>query len=128
MARKELPTPDHFVPERVDEVWKVAYQQRATDAEEWAKKHSIRHAAEDRFRICLMLVDVQNTFCIPDFELYVRGRSGTGAVDDNRRLCRFVYRNLHRITEICPTMDTHQGIQIFHSIFLFNVGSCKCTA
>jgi nicotinamidase-related amidase len=65
-------------------------------------------------------VDVQNTFCIPGFELYVGGRSGTAAVDDNDRLCRFIYRNLNVITQICPTMDTHQTVQIFHSIFLVN--------
>jgi nicotinamidase-related amidase len=63
---------------------------------------------------------VQNTFCIPEFELYVGGRSGTAAVDDNRRLSEFIYRNLNLITQICPTMDTHQAIQIFHSIFLIN--------
>jgi nicotinamidase-related amidase len=67
-----------------------------------------------------MPVDVQNTFCIPDYELFVSGRSGTGAVDDNRRLCQFIYRNLDKITQICPTMDTHQITQIFHSIFLVN--------
>jgi nicotinamidase-related amidase len=50
----------------------------------------------------------------------VAGRSGTGAVDDNRRLCEFVYRNLHRITQIVPTMDTHQAMQIFHGIFFVN--------
>ena len=38
--------------------------------------------------------DVQNTFCLPDFELFVSGRSGTGAVDDNRRLCEFIYRHI----------------------------------
>jgi nicotinamidase-related amidase len=67
-----------------------------------------------------MLVDVQNTFCIPDFELYVAGRSGTGAVDDNRRLCEFIYRNLGVITQITATMDTHQAMQIFHAIFLID--------
>jgi nicotinamidase-related amidase len=65
-------------------------------------------------------VDVQNTFCIPEFELFVGGRSGIAAVDDNRRLCEFIYRNLDVITQICPTMDTHQALQIFHSIFLIN--------
>ena len=39
---------------------------------------------------------------------------GTGAVDDTRRLCEFVYRNLGRITQIVPTLDTHQAMQIFH--------------
>jgi nicotinamidase-related amidase len=67
-----------------------------------------------------MLVDVQNTFCIPEFELFVGGRSGTGAVDDNKRLCDFIYRNLDVITRICPTMDTHTAMQIFHSICLVN--------
>jgi len=56
-------------------------------------------------------------FLYPAVELFVGGRSGIGAVDDNRRLCEFIYRNLNVITQICPTMDTHQAIQIFHAIF-----------
>ncbi|MFQ5864736.1 MAG: isochorismatase [bacterium] len=120
MTHDELPIPPHFDPDKVDEVWKVSYQERAEQAEKWAKQHNIRAAANDTFKICLVAVDVQNTFCIPKFELYVGGRSGTGAVDDNRRLCEFIYRNLGVITQICPTMDTHQPIQIFHSIFLVN--------
>jgi nicotinamidase-related amidase len=80
--------------------------------------HGIRPASEDRLRTCLVAVDVQITFCIPGFELYVGGRSGTGAIDDNRRLCSFLYRNLQRITQIVPTMDTHRAMQIFHSIAL----------
>jgi nicotinamidase-related amidase len=64
-----------------------------------------------------LLVDVQNTFCIPGFELFVSGRSGNGAVDDNIRLCEFIYRNLGKITNITATMDTHLSQQIFHPIF-----------
>jgi nicotinamidase-related amidase len=120
MPRKELPIPPHFDPERVDQVWKVLYQERADDAKKWAKQHKIQPASKDKFRISLLLVDVQNTFCIPEFELYVGGRSGTAAVDDNRRLCEFIYRNLDMINQICPTMDTHNPMQIFHSIFLVN--------
>jgi len=104
----------------VAEVWKVSYQERSEDAENWAGQHNIQPASEDNFKISLLLVDVQNTFCIPGFELFVGGTSGTGAVDDNRRLCEFIYQNLNVITEICPTMDTHQAAQIFHSIFLIN--------
>ena len=77
-------------------------------------------ASNDGFKICLLLVDVQNTFCIPEFELFVGGRSGTGAIDDNRRLCEFIYRNLGVITHICPTMDTHRSMQIFHPMFFVN--------
>jgi nicotinamidase-related amidase len=120
MAHGELPLPPHFNPQKVGEVWKVLYQERAEEARKWAQQHSIRPAADDRFRVCLVAVDVQNTFCLPQFELYVAGRSGTGAVDDNRRLCEFIYRNLDVITQICPTMDTHQAMQIFHSLYLVN--------
>ncbi len=120
MAGGELPIPAHFSPEKVGQVWKVPYQERAENGLTWAKKYNLQPASLDSFRISLLLVDVQNTFCIPEFELYVGGISGIGAVDDNRRLCEFIYRNLNVITEICPTMDTHQAMQIFHSIFLVN--------
>ncbi len=120
MPYRELPVPPHFKPDRVGEVWRVPYQERAAQAELWAKEHAIPSAVQDKFKICLVAVDVQNTFCIPGFELYVGGRSGKGAVDDNRRLSEFIYRNLAAITQIVPTMDTHQAMQIFHSIFLVN--------
>jgi len=96
----------------------VPYEQRAREAEAWSGEHALHHAAEDAPRICLVAVDVQNTFCIPGFELFVAGRSGTGAVDDNRRLCEFVYRNLDAITQIVPTLDTHQAMQVFHAVWL----------
>jgi nicotinamidase-related amidase len=115
---RELQFPKHFEPSHVGEVWRVPYEDRAREAEAWAKKHGIGPAAEDSFRLCLLAVDVQNTFCIPDFELFVAGRSGTGAVDDNRRLCEFVYRNLGTITQIFPSLDTHHAMQVFHAIWL----------
>jgi nicotinamidase-related amidase len=96
----------------------VPYEERAREAEAWARAHGIAPAAGDAPRVCLVAVDVQNTFCLPDFELFVGGRSGTGAVDDNRRLCEFVYRNLAAITQIVPTLDTHRPLQIFHAAFL----------
>jgi len=113
-----LPLPPHFDPDAVGEVWRVPYEQRAREAEAWSGEHALHHAAEDAPRICLVAVDVQNTFCIPGFELFVAGRSGTGAVDDNRRLCEFVYRNLDAITQIVPTLDTHQAMQVFHAVWL----------
>jgi nicotinamidase-related amidase len=45
------------------------------------------------------------------------GRSGTGAIDDNRRLAELIYRNLGAITEITTTMDTHLAYQIFFPEF-----------
>jgi nicotinamidase-related amidase len=116
----QLPIPSHFHREKVSEVWRVPYQQRAAEAQTWAKEHNIKPASTDKTRICLLLIDVQNTFCIPDFELFVGGKSGIGAVEDNRRLCEFIYRNLGVITTIIPTMDTHTAMQIFHPIFWVN--------
>lgn len=118
MSHKELPIPPHFDPQKIDQVWQVPYQDHADAASRWAQQHNLQPAYQDSLTIRLMLVDVQNTFCIPGFELYVAGRSGTGAVDDNRRLCEFIYRNLDVITQICPTLDTHESLQIFHSLFL----------
>jgi nicotinamidase-related amidase len=117
---RELPLPAHFEPARVGDVWRVSYEDRACEAPAWAREHALRPAAEDAFRICLLLVDVQNTFCVPDFELFVAGRSGTGAVDDNRRLCEFLYRNLASITQIFPSLDTHHVMQVFHAVWLID--------
>lgn len=118
MSPQPLPIPSHFQPEKVSEAWRVPYQERAAAARDWAQQHNLHPVAEDQFKLGLILVDVQNTFCLPNFELYVAGRSGTGAVDDNRRLCQFIYRNLGIITEITPTLDTHLALQIFHPLFL----------
>jgi nicotinamidase-related amidase len=101
-------------------VWRVHYEERAQGARSWAETHQIGPAASDALRVCLLAVDVQNTFCLPGYELFVAGRSGTGAVDDNRRLCEFVYRNLATITQIVPSLDTHRAMQVFHAIWLLD--------
>src|SRR5688500_14841843 len=113
-----LSLPPHWDPARVGEVWRVDYPARFGDAERWRAEHDLRPAAEDRLRLALVVVDVQNTFCSPGFELFVAGRSGTGALDDSRRLCEFVYRNLDAITQVVATLDTHQALQIFHRVLL----------
>ena len=120
MPTPQLPLPPHFDAERVDQVWRIPYQERQSQAQDWAREHGIRPASEDTFRTCLLLVDVQNTFCIPDYELFVGGRSGNGAVEDNIRLCQFIYRNLPHISKIACTMDTHTAMQIFHEVFWIN--------
>ena len=114
----ELPVPAFYRPERVAEVWRVPYEERAREARVWAQEQGIQASSDDSFRICLLAVDVQNTFCIPGFELFVGGRSGMGAVDDNRRLCEFVYRNLGALTQIVPSLDTHRAMQVFHPVWL----------
>ena len=114
----ELPLPPHVDLARVEEVWRVDYETRFADATSWAAEHGLEPAALDTSRTCLFLVDMQNTFCTPGFELFVAGRSGTGALEDSRRLCAFLYRNLGAISETVVTLDTHQAFQIFHAPFL----------
>ncbi|MGK7882925.1 MAG: isochorismatase [Crocosphaera sp.] len=114
---KSLPIPSFFDPKKVNQFWRVPYQKRAEEANQWREKYQISSSQEDKTKIILLLIDVQNTFCLPDFELFVTGKSGNGAVEDNIRLCQFIYRNLANITNIVATMDTHTAMQIFHPIF-----------
>jgi nicotinamidase-related amidase len=117
MNSQSLPLPTFFDADSVGSIRRIPYEERAREAREWTHLHSLAPASSDSTRTWLMLVDVQNTFCIPEFELYVGGRSGRGAVEDNVRLCEFIYRNLAGITHITATMDTHRTMQVFHSIF-----------
>ena len=117
---KTLPIPEFFDSGRVGQLYRVAYEDRAADARRWAEAHGIRPAADDSPRIGLLLVDCQNTFCLPGGELFVAGRSGLGAVRDSWRLCRFLYRQLGRISEIVLTLDTHTAIQVFHAHFFLD--------
>jgi nicotinamidase-related amidase len=116
----DWPIPPHFDPADTARLFRIPYLEREQQARAWAAEHAIRPAGSDTARVCLVLVDVQNTFCLPGFELFVAGRSGMGAVEDSARLCRFIYANLGSITQIAATLDTHTAIQIFHPVFWVN--------
>jgi nicotinamidase-related amidase len=107
------PLPPHWDPDAVTEVRQVPYEERAAEAAAWCSAHALAPARDDVRRVCLLLVDCQNTFCTPGFELFV-----PGAPDDNRRLCEFLYRNLGSITQVVPTLDTHHALQVFHASWL----------
>jgi nicotinamidase-related amidase len=117
MNEYDLPLPEFFDAAKVGAARRIPYEERAKQARDWARLHTVQPASLSPTRTWLLLVDVQNTFCLPEFELYVGGRSGRGAVEDNARLCEFIYRNLGRITRITATMDTHKTMQIFHAVF-----------
>lgn len=120
MTNNLMPIPDFFDAQKVSTVWRIPYEERAKQAQDWTKQHGLQPVSADSVKTWLMLIDVQNTFCIPEFELYVGGRSGRGAVEDNVRLCEFIYRNLGNITQITATMDTHRTMQVFHAIFFID--------
>ena len=66
-----LPLPPHWDPDRAAEVWRVDYAARFAEAANWREQQGLLPAAADRFRVALVVVDVQNTFCTPGFELFV---------------------------------------------------------
>jgi len=117
MTNPRLPIPEFFNADKIGTVWRIPYEERAQQAWDSARSHKLEPASTDQTKTWLMLIDVQNTFCIPEFELYVGGRSGRGAVEDNTRLSEFIYHNLGNITHITATMDTHKTMQVFHAIF-----------
>lgn len=110
----ELSVPEFYRPEHAAR-WDYRADQETVfrRAVEWRERLSVSPAASDRLRVRLQLTDVQKDFCFPEGSLYVGGRSGTGALDDNDRTARFIYRNLGALTEITCTMDTHFPYQIF---------------
>ena len=109
---KKYAIPTFFDANKKEEVYRVNYQGISEDALAYKQSHGIKNAVMDKYRIALMPIDVQNTFCIPGFELFV-----SGAPDDNVRLAKFIYENVGHITKILPTMDTHELMQIFHAAF-----------
>jgi len=114
----ELPVPDFYDPANArDWDYSPDQQRLAEAAAEWRRLHGIRPSAEDRRVVHLLLVDLQKDFCFPQGSLFVAGRSGEGAMEDNDRVARFLYRNLGNITHVTCTMDTHFPHQIFSPAF-----------
>jgi len=118
MALTALPLPAFYRAEHAGE-WDYAPDPEKVfaAARAWRSAHGVTSAAGDTRRVLLLVIDAQKDFCFPRGTLFVGGRSGRGAIDDNDRLARFVYGNLGRLTEIVCTMDTHFPFQVFSPAF-----------
>ena len=110
--------PAHYDPANARD-WAYAPDQRAlfVAAREAAAESGFATAASDGFTVELVLIDAQKDFCFPEGSLYVAGRSGRGALDDNDRIARLIYGNLGHITSITATLDSHAPLQIFFAAF-----------
>ncbi|MBN2493401.1 MAG: nicotinamidase [Deltaproteobacteria bacterium] len=110
----DLPMPAHYDPLQCEQADYVpdpgALQEEALA---WARSHDIEPAGSDARRSHLLVIDDQIDFSFPSGALFVGGRSGRGAMDAQRALVEFVYRNLGRIAEITCTLDSHVPFQIF---------------
>ena len=125
----ELDIPSFYDPENARR-WSYRPDAQALfeEAGRWRARHAVPASGTDRRKIHLLLVDLQKDFCFPEGSLYVGGRSGRGAMDDNDRIARFVYRNLARLTEITCTLDTHYPFQIFSPSFWLDREGAPLTA
>jgi nicotinamidase-related amidase len=124
-----LPLPGLFDPRRAaDHGYRPDAAAIAASAADWRAQHRLRASAADETRVHLLLIDVQKDFCFPEGSLYVAGRTGTGAIDDSRRIASFIYRNLGAITDITTTMDTHFAYQIFSPAFWIAKDGAPLTA
>ena len=119
----ELPLPDFFRPDRAKEFdYDPDPAAVAAAARDWGAAQGLRPAADDRERTLLLLVDFQRDFCFPEGALYVGGRSGRGALEDNRRVASFLYRNLDRVTATLCTLDSHLPHHVFSPSFWIGGG------
>lgn len=116
-----LPLPAHYDPATAKD-WGHTPDHRVilSQAIEWQVEHRLKPAGDDSIHTHLLLIDVQRDFCFPEGTLYVGGRSGTGALEDNQRIAEFIYRHLDDISAITTTLDTHRAFQIFTPSFWVN--------
>lgn len=111
-ASSFYPLPSFYHPKKVSDIYMIDYPGITQEARQYSQNHQIKPFFHDSTRICLLGIDIQNTFVQKNGELPV-----TGALDDTIRTCDFIYKNLGRITTLTMTLDTHRPIQIFHEIF-----------
>jgi nicotinamidase-related amidase len=110
--------PTHYDPRHAREfLYRPDPQSLFEEATRFRREHHVLPAASDPRRHHLVLIDVQRDFCFPQGSLYVGGRSGEGALEDNHRTARFIYENLGAISEITCTLDSHLPFQIFFASF-----------
>lgn len=97
--------------------YRPSMERLQAEAARWRALLGPQGEAGPRPGTVLLLIDLQRDFCHPDGALYVGGRSGRGAIEDNDRIARFLYQNLQAVDELVLTLDTHVPFQIFFPEF-----------
>jgi len=116
-APKRLPLPSFFDAKNAERYGYAPDQTRLFEEASAFRRQQLKPASSDAFDMHVLLIDEQKDFCFPEGSLYVGGRSGRGALEDNRRIAEFIYANLGVITNITATMDSHFAFQIFFPSF-----------
>jgi nicotinamidase-related amidase len=118
MPVRQLPIPSFFKPANAED-WNYGPDQGGLleQAPQWAKLHGIKPSASAKRKVHVLAIDDQDDFNKPQGSLFVGGRSGRGAIEDDVRFAQWVYRNLDTITDMTFTLDTHFAFQIFFPSF-----------
>ncbi len=105
--------PNFYNPANVATIYDVDFQ-RAYDA---GVAEFQAPASKDDPRVLLWLIDVQVDFVFPA----PTGRlTVPNALEDTRRTIEFIYDNVHNITQIAASLDTHTPFQIFYPTWWIN--------
>ena len=101
--------PNFYEPEQCSRLYMERAAEVSATALAYRVEHNITPARQDPERIALLGIDVQNCFAMPGGSLFV-----PGAVEDSQRALSWLYTNLHRVTDLFFSLDTHTVHQIFH--------------
>ncbi|MFZ4815349.1 MAG: hypothetical protein ACOYL5_12495 [Phototrophicaceae bacterium] len=105
--------PSFYAPANVSKIYDVDFQRAYNEG----VQHFQKPASSDDPRVLLWLIDVQIDFVFP-------APTGTltvpNAMEDTRRTIEFVYNNVHGITQIAASLDTHTPFQIFYPTWWIN--------
>lgn len=115
MINQILPIPSFFDENKADSIYQISYAQRAKEAREWAQRFKIQPSELDNHKICMVIIDQLNAFCLSNGELFVNG-----AVEDSIRICEYIYKNIANISQFFITLESHPYICISSEIFWVN--------
>lgn len=107
--------PTFYDPSKIGTMFKPDLAAAVEAGRKYAKDHNIPAAALDRSgQNILTLIDMQVDFINPPNSNYPGSLAVPGAVDDVRRVCEFIIRNVGHIDHIVASLDTHHLFQPFH--------------
>ena len=92
-----------------DHIASSSNMQNLSEIISWGEQENLTPASQDKRKVLLLAIDVQNDFMEGIGSLPVQGSKG-----DVERLTRWIYRNVGKITQIICSLDTHSISQIFH--------------
>lgn len=107
--------PNFYDPAKCGTMFKPDLAAASAEGKAFAKKQNIPSTAIDPDeKIILCLIDMQVDFINPPTSNFPGNLAVPGAIDDVRRICEFIFANVHKISHIVASLDTHHLYQPFH--------------